>query len=76
MLDRTQGGNFMIFLSLKYYVKCRVCHFNTFRGSIFLFHEFLLFLKAEISQINKIQSPKNGKNGSFRLSRFSKIDTT
>ena len=35
------------------------------------FHEFLNFLKAELYQIDKLQSPKNIKNGSFR---FSKID--
>ena len=40
----------------------------------FDFYEFLHFLKAEFYQINKIQSPKNGKNGRFRASRFSKID--
>ena len=39
----------------------------------FDFNEFLHFLKAEFYQINKIQSPKNGKNGRFRASRFSKI---
>ena len=38
----------------------------------FGFYRFLHFLKPEIYQINKIQSPKNGKNGSFRTSRFSK----
>ena len=42
----------------------------------FDFNEFLHFLKAEFYQINKIQSPKNGKNGGFRASRFSKIDFT
>ena len=31
------------------------------------FHQLLHFLKAEIDQINKIQSPKNGKNASFEL---------
>ena len=31
----------------------------------FEFDEFLTFLKAEIYQINKIQSHKNGKNVSF-----------
>ena len=40
------------------------------------FHDFLHFLKAGIDQINKIQSPKNGKNDSFGTSRFSKIDFT
>ena len=39
----------------------------------FDFNEFLHFLKAEFYQINKIQGPKNGKNGH---SRFSKIDFT
>ena len=40
----------------------------------FVFCEFLHFLKAEISQINKIQS--KGKHGSFTASKFSKIDFT
>ena len=40
------------------------------------FYEFLHILKAEIYLINKIQSPKNGKNSSFRTSRHSKIDFT
>ena len=31
----------------------------------FAFYEILHFLKVEIYQIDKIQSPKNGKNGSF-----------
>ena len=40
------------------------------------FHELLHFLKADIFQINKIQSLENGKNGSFRASKFTKIDFT
>jgi len=40
------------------------------------FNEFLHFLKAEIYQINQIQSPKNCKNGNFRTSRVSKVDFT
>ena len=32
------------------------------------FYEFLHFLKADIYQINKIQSPQNGKNGDFGTS--------
>ena len=39
------------------------------------FYEFL-YLNGELYQINKIQSPKNGKNGSFSTSRLSKIDFT
>ena len=42
----------------------------------FDFNELLHFLKAEIYQINQVQSPKNGKNGNFRTSRVSKIDFT
>ena len=52
------------------------CHFSTFRGSEFLFYEFLHFLKAEIYQMTKIQSPKNGKNGSIRPFRYIKLDFT
>ena len=37
------------------------------------FYEFLHFVKAEIYQINKIQSPQNGQNSSFLTSRFSQI---
>ena len=35
----------------------------------FDFYEFLHFLKAEIYQFNKIQSPFIGQNGSFHISR-------
>ena len=43
----------------------------------FDFNEFLHFFNAEIYQVNKIQSPKNGKNGNFyMISRFSKFDFT
>ena len=42
----------------------------------FDFYQIWHFLKAEIYQINKIQSPKIGKKGSFRPSRFCKIDFT
>ena len=38
--------------------------------------DFLFFLKAEIYQINKVQSPKIGKNGNFRTSKFPKIGFT
>ena len=40
------------------------------------FYEFLHLLEVEIDQMNKIQNPKNGRNGSFRHSRFFKIDFT
>ena len=42
----------------------------------FDFYELLHFMKVEINQINKIQSPKNAKNSSFGTSRFHKIDFT
>ena len=58
------------------FLKCKICYSNTFRGSEFWFYEFLHFLKAEIFQMNKNESHKNGKNGSFRTSRFSEIDFT
>ena len=38
--------------------------------------EVLHFLKAEINQINKIQSPQNDKNCCFRSYKLSKIDFT
>ena len=39
----------------------------------FDFYECLHILKVEIHQINTLKSP-NDKNGSFRMSSFSKID--
>ena len=39
-------------------------------------YDFLHFLKVDIYQISKIQSLKNGKNGSFRTPKVSKIDFT
>ena len=39
-------------------------------------NDFLHFFKAEIRQIEKIQSPKNGKRDSFLISTLSKIDFT
>ena len=37
--------------------KCKICHFNTFRGSEFWFYQFLQFLKAVGYHINQIHSP-------------------
>ena len=42
----------------------------------FDFYQIWHFLKADIYQINKIQSHKIGKNVSFGTPRFSKIDFT
>ena len=42
----------------------------------FSFCTFLHFPKTEIHQMNKIQSIKIGKKGSFRTFRLSKIDFT
>ena len=39
----------------------------------FDFYHFLHFLEAESYQIINIQSPKNGKNGSFKTSRLPKL---
>ena len=39
-------------------------------------YKFLLFLKAEIYQIYKIQRPKIAKNGIIRTSRVLKVDFT
>ena len=63
----------MIFLSLRFYVKSIFAQLEAIN---FDFDQFLHFLKTEIYQIIKIQSPKNGRNGSFRTSKFSKIDYT
>ena len=59
-----QCGNFMIFLSLRFYVKSNLMivevqnlpFFKHLQGLNFAFNGFLHFLKAEIYQINKIQS--------------------
>ena len=40
------------------------------------FDKFLQFLRADNYQINKVQSSKNCKKGSFRTSKISKIDFT
>ena len=46
--------------------KCAtLTHFDNLN---FDFHAFLHFLKADIDQNNKIQSPKNGKNAGFATS--------
>ena len=42
----------------------------------FDFYALLHFLKAYIYKINIIQCPKNGKNGSYRISRMCMIDFT
>ena len=42
----------------------------------FEFYEFLKFLMAGFYKINKIQSPYNGKTGSFTAAKFSNIDFT
>ena len=47
-----------------------------FEGLDLDFHEFLLFLNAEIHQMSTIQYLKNGKKGIFRTSRILKIDFT
>ena len=39
-------------------------------------YAFFACLEVEIFQMNKIQSPKNSKNGSFRTFRFSKVNFT
>ena len=48
--------------------------FNTFGGFEFLFffpHEFLHFLKAQITKVTKFCDPKIARISSFRISRFS-----
>ena len=63
----------MIFLSLRFYVKSIL---GILEALNFGFYEFLHFLKGEIDQINKIQSPINGKYGSVITSRIPKINFT
>ena len=48
-------------------------HFEALK---FQFYEFLHFWKAKIDQTNKFRASKIAKKGSFRSSRFSKIDFT
>ena len=68
----------MIFLSLRFYVKSilRILELQNLplEALNFDFYEFLHFLKAEIYQFNKIQSPFIGQNGSFCISTILKID--
>ena len=66
----------MRFLSLIFYVKYKIAILTHAEALIYDFYQFLHFLKAEIYQINKIQSPKNGKIGRFTHSRFFKIGFT
>ena len=37
---------------------------------IMIFYEFLHFMKAEIYQMNKVQSPKNDKNDTSKISKI------
>ena len=65
--------NFMIFLSLRFYVKSIL----TISWLWFwYFMNFCTFEGRESYQINKNQYPKNVKNSSFRTSTFSKVDFT
>ena len=56
--------------------KCKICHFNTFRGSEFWFLWICAHFDGWNYQINNIQSPYNCKKGSLRTSRVSEIDFT
>ena len=84
VITRTQCGNFMIFLSLRFYVKSILENSRSAKSAIlthsqalnFDIYEILHFLKAEIYQINKVHSPKNSKNDNFRTPIFTKIDFT
>ena len=75
----SQCGNFTIFLSLRFFVKSilwilkvQIRPFNTF---IYDFLHLLKFTKLG-NKRNKSQIPIIGKKGSFRTSKFSKIDFT
>ena len=58
------------------FYKCKICHFNTFRGSEFwILCIFALFEPWNLPNY-QIHGPKNGKNSIFRTSSFSKIDFT
>ena len=69
-----QCGNYMIFLSLRFYVKSILGSSRSAESDILthqslwilIFMNFLYFMKVEIHQINKIQSPKYGKKGISR----------
>ena len=80
-----QCVNFIIFLSLRFYVKSILEILARSSKSVILtdlealdfdFYEYLHFWKAEIYLISKIQSPKNGKIGRFITSKFSEVDFT
>ena len=62
--------NFLDSRSAKYAILAHLEALN------FDFNEFLHFLKAKIYQKAKMQTPKNGKNGTLRTSRLSKVDFT
>ena len=62
--------NFGVSGSAKYAILSQLKALN------FDLYDFLHFWKSENYQINKIQSPWNGKNGNFTTSTFSKIDLT
>ena len=62
----TQCGNISIFLSLRFYVIpfLWILEIQNLASQHFLnfdFYEFLQFLKVEIDQIKKIQTPKMAK---------------
>ena len=79
-----QCGNYMISMSLRFYVKSILgisrsakCALLTQReGLNFNFYEFLHYLKAEIDQRGKSKSSENGRHNSFISSAFSNIDFT
>ena len=68
-IERTpaQCGNFMIFLSLSFYVKfgdfrsAKTAILIHFQALNFDIYEFLHFLKAQVYQIHKIQNLRNWK---------------
>ena len=56
--------------------KCKICHFNTFKGSEFWFSWFFVLLEGCNWPKYLNSEPKNDKSGIFWTSSFSKIDFT
>ena len=81
-ISEAQCGNFMIFLSLRIYMKsifgirytsAKSAIFTNLEALDFDFYEFLHFLNYEIYQIIELQSPKNGKMAVLELTDSPKL---
>ena len=53
-----------------------LAHFEALNFGLFYFLNFFTLQRLQFTKLTKIQSPKNGDNGIFRIARFSKNDFT